>query len=74
MLISRERAPLLVVLWLSLGTPQEKRLRGLGAAIPQHAAREAKREREWKEFLDRPTPAPEASAAAAAQRVAGEVC
>lgn len=54
------------------GIPQEKRLKGLGAAIPQHAAREAKRDREWKEFLDRPAPAPEPSVSAA-QRIAAEV-
>ena len=36
--------------------PQEERLRGLGAAIPPHAARQAKRDREWREFLDRRAP------------------
>eukprot|EP00752_Nemacystus_decipiens_P011440 g10160.t1 len=49
---------------------QEKRLRGLGAAIPPHAARQAKRDREWREFLDRRAPvhssnAPQQSSAGA---------
>lgn len=43
---------------------QEKRLNGLGAAIPPHAARQAKRDREWREFLDRRTS--DSSAAATA--------
>lgn len=35
--------------------PQEKRLKGLGATIPPHAAVQAKRDREWREFLERRT-------------------
>lgn len=30
---------------------QEKRLRGLGVAVPDHAVLQAKRDLEWKEFL-----------------------
>ena len=35
--------------------PQEKRLKGLGATIPPHAVMQAKRDREWREFLERRT-------------------
>lgn len=58
----------------ALVDPQEKRLKGLGAAIPPHAAREAKRDREWTEFLDRRAPAPAPAANHVAQSLADKVC